>query len=90
MGQLFSSKRGTSSQPTKGYRIDLKLQTINGDVHPVSIESSNSLLDLYEAVARAVDVNPWTLRSLLVLHSLMWPLMERRLWKLWASMRRLI
>jgi len=62
MGQLFRSKRGMSSQPPKGYRIDLKLQTINGDVHPVSIESSNSLLDLYEAVARAVDVNPWTLR----------------------------
>ncbi|CAE7517100.1 unnamed protein product [Symbiodinium microadriaticum] len=42
--------------------MDLKLQTINGDVHQVSIESSNSLLELYEAVARALDVNPWTLR----------------------------
>ncbi|CAE7237237.1 unnamed protein product [Symbiodinium sp. CCMP2456] len=42
--------------------MNLKLQTINGDVHPVSVESSNNLFELYEAVAKALDVDPWTLR----------------------------
>eukprot|EP00439_Symbiodinium_sp_Y106_P067269 s321_g11.t1 len=62
MGQLFSSKRNMSSPSPEGDPMDLKVQTINGDVHPVSVESNTSLLGLYEVVAKALDVDPWTLR----------------------------
>ncbi|CAE7511565.1 unnamed protein product [Symbiodinium sp. CCMP2592] len=62
MGQRFSSKRNMSSPAPKGDPMELKVQTVNGDVHPVSVESGNSLLELYEAVANVLDVDPWTLR----------------------------
>eukprot|EP00439_Symbiodinium_sp_Y106_P027252 s5696_g3.t1 len=45
-----------------GEVVDLQVQTINGNTYPVSIEASARLVELYEAVARALDVAPWEVR----------------------------
>ncbi|CAE7289854.1 unnamed protein product [Symbiodinium natans] len=42
--------------------MDLKVQTISGNVHSVSISTSANLLALYEAVGLAMDIKPWELR----------------------------
>ncbi|CAE7248861.1 unnamed protein product [Symbiodinium natans] len=42
--------------------MDLKVQTISGNVHSVSISTSANLLALHEAVGLALDIKPWELR----------------------------
>ncbi|CAE7684943.1 unnamed protein product [Symbiodinium sp. CCMP2456] len=45
-----------------GEVVDLQVHAINGNTYPVSIEASARLVELYEEVARALDVAPWMLR----------------------------
>ncbi|OLP77657.1 hypothetical protein AK812_SmicGene42265 [Symbiodinium microadriaticum] len=61
-GDFRPSPASTDIRQNGGEVVDLQVQAINGNMYPVSIEASARLVELYEAVARALDVAPWMLR----------------------------